>query len=350
MLGHESLPAYDGRATVYLDQNILDLAAKQRDPDFFTRLAEAYQVVYSDDTLREIKRSGRPEGFLEVLCSLRAMHFKYALDDSFQPTGRLLICSLSPLQAYQSYLTVEPVYEALLASAHQTTLKMYGGRKESSFEEISAEQVDSFGNLMKHLSDQMVELGDGYQELTEAAAKCIDQLQKQYVIAADVSSREMSKHFNSGEGVSGIQSYREAVGTGPKQLNNIEPPNVIQKIWALYKDLDGYQGMGFSIENFLGISRHPVYGRDMHQHEQVTSIYNVLNVIGYRPDSRLDREQRHVAAISDAAHASIASHCDVLLSGDTAFVSKVRAIYEYLQIPAQIGLITVEDGRIVVDV
>ena len=63
------------------------------------------------------KRSGQPEIFLQVLCDLSAMHFKYELDPAFNPTGRVLICTLSPHQAYDQYLTIEPVYDALLAAA-----------------------------------------------------------------------------------------------------------------------------------------------------------------------------------------------------------------------------------------
>lgn len=349
MFGHASGPAWDGRATVYVDQNVLSMAVKGQDPDFFTQLANDYQVVYSDDTLREIKRSGQPDKFLDVLCSQKAMHFKYDLDSAFQPTGRVLICSLSPRQAFQNYLAIEPIYDALLASAHQTTLKLNGGRKDSSFADISVEQIDAFKGLMAHLSTQMAELADGHPELSAAAAKHIEMLQQQYEAVSALSAQEMSKHIDEAEAVSGIHRYRETVGAGPKQLNNIEMPNVIQKIWNLYQNLEGYKDMGYSIESFLGIASNPIYGRAMHQHEQVTSIYNLLNVIGYKPDNRLDREHRHVAAISDAAHAAIASHAHVLLSADTAFVSKVRALYEYLQIPTEVGQVGVEAGRITIN-
>lgn len=348
MMEHVPKPLYDGRATVYLDQNVLTMALKERDPDFFRRLVSGFQVVYSDDTLREIKRSGQPEKFLQVLCDLSAMHFKYDLDASFNPTGRVLICTLSPRQAYDNYLTIEPVYDALLASAHQSTLKMYGGRKDSSFEDISSEQVDAFQRLIAHLSAHMDELADSHPEVATAIDKQIETLQEQYNAVSLLSAQEMAKHIDEASEVSGISRYREAVGAGPKQLNNIEAPNVIQKIWAMYQDLEGYKGMGYSIEDFLGISVNPVYGREMHQHEKVTGIYNVLNVIGYKPDNRLDREHRHIAAISDAAHAAIASHAQLLLSADTAFVGKVRAIYEYLQIPTEVGLVSSGDDLIVV--
>ncbi|EGH18541.1 hypothetical protein Pgy4_36859, partial [Pseudomonas savastanoi pv. glycinea str. race 4] len=41
---------------------------------------------------------------------------------------------------------------------------------------------------------------------------------------------------------------------GPVELNNIKPPRVIEKIWAIYQQLDGYRDQGYSIENFLGVA------------------------------------------------------------------------------------------------
>ncbi|KWS75904.1 hypothetical protein CU666_21960 [Pseudomonas syringae pv. actinidifoliorum] len=70
--------------------------------------------------------------------------------------------------------------------------------------------------------------------------------------------------------------------------------------------------------------------------------------MGYKTDSKLDRENRHIAAISDAAHASIASYANCLLSADEAFVSKVRAIYEFLGVSTEVALVTLVDDEIVV--
>lgn len=349
MVDFGSKPSYDGRATVYLDQNVLTMALKERDPGFFERLVQDFQVVYSDETLREIKRSNQSDAFLQVLSKLKAMHFKYEIDSGFRPTGQVLICNLSPHQAYADYLVIEPMYDALFASAHQTMLKMYGGRKDSNFEAISGEQIGAFHGLMNHLSAQIDELGDGYPEVAAAITRQIEMLQHQYGEVSDLSAKEMSKHVDDTSEMSGINRYRETVGAGPKQLNNIVAPSVIQKIWAMHQGLEGYKGRGYTVEDFLGISRDSIYGGAMHQYEKVTGIYSVLNVIGYKPDSRLDREHRHVAALSDAAHAAIASHSHRLLSADVAFVDKVRAIYEFLEIPTEVGLVISGDGPVIVN-
>lgn len=349
MIEHEPSPDYAGKATVYLDQNVLDLVVKEKDPAFFSRLMNNYQVVYSDETLREIKRSGQPEVFLTALASMSALHFKYQTDHTLQPTGGMLITSHSPFQTYATYLDIEPIYDVMLAAAHQTNLKLYGGRKDSSFSAISREQVDAFKAFTSHASEQLAQLGDEQPETAAALNQYIDMLQRQYEIATEVSSRELEKYINDASGQSGIQAYRSTVGVGPVQLNNVQPPNVIRKLWDMHQKLDGYKGIGYVIEDFVGISLHPIYGREMHQHEKVTSVYNVLNVIGYKPDSSLNKEHRRIAAISDAAHASVASHAHVLLSADTAFVCKVRAIYEFLEIPTNVYLVTFKDGQIWVE-
>ena len=71
-------------------------------------------------------------------------------------------------------------------------------------------------------------------------------------------------------------------------------------------------------------------------HEKVISVYNVLNVIGYYPDSKMKHGRRFTAAMSDAGHAAIASFSDFLFSRDAAFIHKTRAAYEYLNVKTQV--------------
>ncbi|QXW47486.1 hypothetical protein KXJ79_13070 [Pseudomonas amygdali] len=70
--------------------------------------------------------------------------------------------------------------------------------------------------------------------------------------------------------------------------------------------------------------------------------------MGYKTDSKLSNEKRHVAAISDAAHAAIASQAHCLLSADEVFVDKVRAIYEFLGVTTAVGLVALINGKITV--
>lgn len=345
MTGNSAPPTYAGKATVYIDQNVLDMAVKGHDPSFFTSISECFQIIYSDDTLREIKRSEQPDKFLAALDTLKAMHFRYQLTPSFEPTGQMTLHEIPSTQAYGNYLQVEPVYDIIQAAAHQTTLKLYGGRSESTFTDIASEQVDAFDGLISSLSAPLAELDDMHP-LRAPVEQYLKTLQSQYEQVSAVAAAEMAKHINDSTGQSGVNSYRSTVGVGPKQLNNIKPPQVIEKIWKAHQQLDGYRDLGYSIEDFLGISANPIYNREMHVHEKVTAIYNLLNVIGYKVDSGLHKESRHIAAISDAAHAAIGSRAHILLSADEVFVDKVRAIYEYLGVTTEVGLVTLLDGEI----
>ncbi|HEY0286931.1 MAG TPA: hypothetical protein VGC62_07970 [Pseudomonas sp.] len=336
---------YSGRATVYIDQNVLDMAVKGHDPAFFKSITDKLQIIYSDETLREIKRSGQPEKFLAALDALNSMHFRHQFNERFEPTGEMILHDLSSSHAYANYLQAEPVYDLMLAAAHQITLKLYGGRADSAFTDIASEQVEAFDSLIQSLSAPLDQLDQTHPGLRAPIEQYLESLQSQYEQISAIAAAEMKKHIGE-TGRSGVNSYRASVGMGPKELNNLKPPRVIEKIWQAYQQLDGYKDQGYTIENFLGIATNPIYRREMHRHEKVTAIYNVLNVIGYKTDSKLDRENRHIAAISDAAHASIASYANCLLSADEAFVSKVRAIYEFLGVTTEVSLVALVDDEI----
>ncbi|WP_232923445.1 hypothetical protein [Pseudomonas synxantha] len=342
------VPPYDGKPLAYIDQNVLDLVVKNVDWDFFQRLMDHFQVVYSDDTLREIKRSGSPEKFLDALVSLDAAHFKIHVTDKFEVTDEFRISHLSPHGAYANFCLIDPVYDMMLAATRQTTLKMFGGRKESDFEDIDAEQLEAFNELMGYITEQLNSIDEISQEQRNVVEQYQAALTSQYKEVLSISSDQMRQHVANAREWSGVRDYREATGAGPVELNNIKPPNVIEKIWAMYQNLDGYKGQGFTIEQFLGISTSPIYARDMFLHEKVTAIYNLLNFIGYHQDSKLTKEARHIAATSDAAHAAISASVSLILSCDRVFIKKVEAIYEHLQVNTTVGLVVVDDELIVV--
>lgn len=126
------------------------------------------------------------------------------------------------------------------------------------------------------------------------------------------------------EDKTGVRSYRKVVGIGPKELNNIEPPNVIEKIWDTTKVKFLNNDHINSLEDLFNIRINPIYpDRPYHLHQKITGMYNMLNTLGYYSDSQVHRERRFVAAMSDNNHASLASFCNLLLSIDRNFVKKV---------------------------
>lgn len=338
--------SYSGKLTAYLDQNIIDFLVKNRNSPFLSELKEDYQVVYSDETLKEIKRAGDGGSqHLDVLESLEAMHLKILVTNSYQITDQAIIIKSNPFVDFENYCNnVEPVYEAMEKATAQSLLKFYGGRVGSDFDDINREQADSFSHLMNHISNQVDEIKDLVPGIETVISTYIDKMQNSFNEALAQSATELRKYIKNELNYSGMQTYRSHMNVGPMQLNNIEPPNVIEKIWSIYKSIDGYGENGFSIEQFLGISINPIYNREMFLHEKVTAIYNLLNIIGYHPDSKMKEDKRFTAAMSDAGHATMASFSDVLFSNDAAFIHKTRAAYEYLKVKCRVIKLIIKDA------
>ena len=338
---------YQGKPTAYLDHNILDLLVKNPLLSFKEDLRKKYQILYSDENLKEIKRTGENGSlYLDILDELEAMYLKLVLTPRFELTGDAMISITKPVDAFRNYCqNIEPVYEQLEKSTSQSLLKFYGGRHGDTFDDINIEQIGAFDNLLSHIQTlvNVDEIQKYSPEINKHVSAYTSELKRSYYEAIKQASQELRKHVSDESNYSGVDDYRGNAGIGPVQLNNIEPPNVLEKIWAEHKDVDGYAGLDFTIEQFYGISLNPIYNREMYLFEKITSIYNVLNVVGYHPDSKMKKEKRFTAAMSDAGHASIGSFANFVFSRDIAFIKKTRAAYEFLQAKAQVIQVTVND-------
>lgn len=335
-----NIPRYRGKPTAYLDHNVLDLFVKKPDLLFKTYLKENFQVVFSDENLKEIKRTG-PNGelFLNLLNEFDALYLKLVMNPSFELTGNATISEVSPFLAFDEYCkTLEPVYQGVESAVSQSLVKFFGGRAGSNFDNIADEQISAFNDLMESLNNtslDIVEEGFYDKETSEELAELINGLKNKFKQAVDTSNNELRKYIDDEENFSGIKNYREATTLGPIQLNNIEPPHVLEKIWNEYKNLEIYKSIK-SIEQFFGLSFNPIYNREYFFFEKVTLIYNTLNIIGYHPDSKLHKQKRFTAAMSDTSHASFGSFSDFLFSRDIAFTKKATAAYEFLQINTKV--------------
>ena len=139
----ESIPAYKGKPTVYLDQNILDFFTKEGLGKFGQILINDYQVVYSDETLKEIRRSkGFEECFLKVLKDLKANYLKLIVEQpSFTITDKALISNRDPFEVYTEYCDNADDGIDMEHAMQQWLFKFSGGRKGDSIADINSEQV-----------------------------------------------------------------------------------------------------------------------------------------------------------------------------------------------------------------
>lgn len=312
--------------------------------DFAYMLKENYQIVYSDETLNEIKRSGDyANKFLDVLNELNACHLKQMVINSFELTDKVTISIKDSYLAYKEYCDQLPLYQELLGSMMQTVFKIYGGRKGDNFEEINSELLGAFTNLMVHLHEQVDTLKDIGPNLAYIIKDTAKVSMEHMEIVLKKSASLMSSNVNDEENWSGVRDFRNAMNIGPVELNNISPPNVLEKIWDLYKDKEEYKNLNWTVDDFFFIKANLIYPEKSYfDFQKVTCIYNHLNVIGYHPDSKIYKERRFTAALSDQGHASIASFTDIIFSRDESFVKKTRAAYEYLGIKTEVILVTLD--------
>ena len=341
----DETPQYQGKPTAYLDQNILDLFVSHGLGGFSEELMSKFQVVYSDETLNEIKRSGDySRKFLSVLKDLKAHHLKLVLEQpGFISTDKATLTNRDPYEAYQEYCENAPEYNDVQYAMEQWLFKFSGGRVGDGISEIHNEQKKAFSDLMNQLKSQVSEISEEIPDLENMFGDYENLMKLQLEGALDETERLMKENILDDKNWSGIKDFRNAAGVGPKQLNNITPPDILKKIWDKFRTLPPYNTMDIGIEEFFGLNENPIYpDQPYFKHQKVTGIYNMLNTLGYYPDSKVHKERRFVASLSDTSHASIASFCNVLFSRDEAFVKKVEAAYEYLGIPTLVKYVVVK--------
>ena len=336
-------PQYSGKPTLYLDQNILDLLVKNSVGSFGRELMDKFQIVYSDETLKEIRRSsGYESDFLNVLKDLGSYHLKIVIEQPGFITDKATITSRDVFEAFEEYCSNDNEYGSIENSMNQWLFKFSGGRSGDSISDIHEEQLTAFTQLMDGMLENAEELPAGMRTQIKEYSEL---MKEQYKSTLHELENTMSRDIPDTKEWNGIKSYRESVGIGPKELNNIEPPKVIEKIWDAVKVKLPKNDQINSLEDFFQIRINPIYpDRPYHLHQKVTGVYNMLNTLGYFPDSKVHKERRFIAALSDNSHASMASFCNLLLSRDENFVKKVRAVYEYLGVQTEVRQVTVSNA------
>ncbi len=345
--GDSQLPK---KPIAYLDQNILDLFVEGEHQDFLEKLRSNFVVAYSDETLKEIKRSGDYSSkFLSVLQQLDAYHLKLVLEQpEFKETDQATLAKRDPNEAFEEYCQSDAEYDEIQKSMEKWLFKHSGGNKGVGISEIHEEQKRAFAGLMGEMKEQLEELSDEVPDID--IERMFDEYQKEMTLnltnALDKTERLMKENIKDDLNWTGIKEFREANGIGPKELNNIKPPSVVKQIWEMYRVLPPYKEMDIDINKFLGFAENnPIFPDSPYfKHQKAFGIYNLLNSLGYWPDSKVHKERRFVAAMSDNNHASMASFCHVLFSRDEAFVKKVQAAYEYLEIPTAVQFVVVKNA------
>ena len=331
----------------YLDQNILDVFVKGGANGFMQQLTSKFHVVYSDETLKEIKRSGEHALiFIKALKNLKAYHIKINVEEgSFLIKGDAVVNSSDPEHVYNEYLNRNRGEEHDVLDAGGKWLhKFYGGRAEQSFSSIYGEQRDAFNALIDKIDTSGEELEEEIPGITEILRAKKMNLLEQFEHSMSEIEERMENDIGDGLGWSGVKDFRSSIQLGPVELNNVESPDVVKKIWGLVQKKEKHF-TEISVETLLSFNQAAAQPeRSLHTHEKIHAIYNLLNMVGYFPDTKLHNKRRFVSAQSDAAHASMAGFCQAVISRDERFVKKLSAALEYLNLNTQVIFVKLENS------
>lgn len=317
---------------MFVKKDISDIGAN--------KLIDACQIVYSDETLREIQRSsGYEDKFLDVLRKLDAFHLKMVVKQpGFVITDQATLSNIDPFQAFHEFC--ENTKEGIDAESMliQELLKYSGGRKGDSIKQIHLESLHYFSNFIK---ESLKGLGVFYLPFKVPLYVFLKYQSLKLRITFKKYEKTIAKDVSDTRNWNPTKDFRSFTGLDPKILNNIEPPNVIEKIWSLYEGVFSDTDNINSAEDFFLFKSNPIYPeRPACKHQQIGAIYQMLNIIGYEPDSKLHKEKRLVASLSDGSHSSMAAFCNAFMSKDKSLVLKTRAIYDCLQVKTKVIHVT----------
>ena len=313
------------RPAIYLDQNILDLLVKAKSDTLQKLICNHGHIIYSDETLAEIYRCGSyAPKFLDLLVKLKARYLQLITDDKGRQVGlSAQVIDVSIVEKYQEFEQRELNSNNDSQHISDMMFKMFGGLSDESFSDIAIRQ---FADLKETLLEIEIDSDSSTAEIEMAAmARSI----------LDGASDDFAHALPDNDEQLQVTAMRESLGIGPKELNNIVGPNVIEKIFAKAQETSPHEVI--DIASMMSIKEDPAEpGRELLPQEKVRNIYMFLNLIGFFPDTKMNKERGFRRASSDVEHACVAPFANILLSGDYAFVRKCAAAFEYLEIPTGI--------------
>jgi hypothetical protein len=279
-------------------------------------------VVFSDENLAEIKISEkRQEQFLDLLHEINAHHISTPLDEDFHSLNQFVVKPDSPRGVFDNLEnnTSTQGGDGLL----ELQSMMYRAENEKSPSEVALTDLDrAEADLLEIKSDP--DTDDDLLVQVEAGLQKIKKTKKE----VSESFKELDERSKQGPLT---QQAAEHIGIGPVQLNNIEPPNVIEKVWD--KVGSHYAPGVDSIDDFLHQtnSYNAVAVQTMPEVVlRANGIYNLLNFFGYQRDEKMQKLSRMRASFSDMTHVGYALPCDYFYCFDQRMKYKAAAIYAYI--------------------
>ena len=302
---------YTGKPLAYLDQNIISVLTGKEMNDITYRLRDEYQVVYSNENLEEIKRSGNKyyQKQLDVLKDLNA-HYIRLIQGFFLNVEVRLDAEVTVNDSYKEYCNVVAKRPLLHTVNLLLIHKYFGGAKDYSFEDIEKLRMLALSELKTE-----------HPKLAETLL-LVEGINKK-----DGTDKKNDKNWK------GFKIEMSGTSMTPMHLNNTKGPDILEKIWERFVMETPNISNNPSLDEFFGFNA----TRELFLFQKISILYNILNALGYYSNPKIDKEDKFTSELSDIEHAYTASIASVLFSNDKNFYKKCKAIYEYLNIPTVIN-------------
>jgi hypothetical protein len=300
------------------------------DPHNVKELLSEHRItpVFSYESLNEIYKSkGYEDSFLTVLSDIGAKYLVPVTKDN-RVTGEAELQQVDVFKLYEHYLLNredQPEYGYGLTAMLQ---KFYGGRKDESYNHIFEKGTDELAELLQSSLEEFKQ----NPLITTEQLQLIESLPE--ILKAQYST--ISEQMDNAS-VAAVRDFESHFGVGPKTLNNIKGPNVINQIWQLLQS--EFEKHSLELEDFLGLNfriYEANFGNEKSTVEKVNAIYHQLNFIGFHRDSKMQKTPRFNASFSDMTHAGLATFCELFFCRDNGLVHKASAAYEFLGINTKI--------------
>lgn len=327
----------------YLDQNILDFIIKniESDDDFFSLLRDDLQVVYSDTTLEEIYLAEKNGGdskyskqFLDLLVELNAFHCSLMFKNQ-QITNQIYISFLSPFEHYSQLVEDYVAFEKYIRPFQKQNLGIYGGIGD--FQDNALEQKAGLSQLISWLEEQVSEstllAHDDKSIDIESYLEQLKDLKKQqtqFKEQVDFCTEKNIEHFSN---QAGHQAFREHLSINIDNLKKIKGEGALIKIYELIKEKNPDLP---TLECFFQLETNFIDDRELYIFEKVKAIYTMLNLIGYYPDEKLNKENKMLRSLRDLLHSSYACFFEYFFTNDNRQIQKTLVAYNYLGIMTQV--------------
>lgn len=322
---------------VYCDQNIWASILQGNLDDLLTHLKsiDGCVFVYSEATINEIARDmnlERRKAYIDLLAKLNARYMVIQDDNSVQ----LLQCN--PEEPLSNALN-DKLSQTAMNTMQQFLFKFHGGRKGEDFKEVLHEQVKMMENLFSSLSSNIdtlqndPTLSQNDLELLRDAREKIKAGPQAFANMINDLGESLDRSIPNQKDFNGLKDIYTEIDCGPIILNNIKPPNVVDKIWDRFKNVLPAEKQLMTIDDYL--SQH-LTSKSHLLFNKVNALYSFLNSIGYHSDKATYKENKFVASMTDHRHCGYGAFCAFVFSSDNRFIMKSSAVYEYFKINSQL--------------